>query len=154
LALDPTIPSAWQEPKSVIALPARRYGRITGCGFLHRNHDVHASMFDQSLHTGVVLACFEAFCHTSTPKTVVVVDPASSHRSAACEDRMPDWKKHGLIMKSLSPYSPAWNLIAILGRRITYTWLPFSASACLNALIEALEDILSQVGSEYQITFA
>jgi hypothetical protein len=31
---------------------------------------------------------------------------------------------------------------------------PFSASACLNALSEALETILSQVGSEYQITFA
>ena len=29
-----------------------------------------------------------------------------------------------------------------------------SAYACLNALIEALEDILSQVGSKYQITFA
>ena len=27
-ALDPTIPSAWQAPKSVIELPARRYGRI------------------------------------------------------------------------------------------------------------------------------
>ena len=27
-ALDPTIPYAWQEPKSVIELPARRYGRM------------------------------------------------------------------------------------------------------------------------------
>jgi transposase len=27
-ALDPTIPYAWQEPNSVIELPARRYGRI------------------------------------------------------------------------------------------------------------------------------
>ena len=27
-ALDPTIPYAWQEPQSVIELPARRYGRI------------------------------------------------------------------------------------------------------------------------------
>src|SRR6266446_3885656 len=27
-ALDPTIPYAWQEPKSVIELPARKYGRI------------------------------------------------------------------------------------------------------------------------------
>lgn len=27
-ALDPTIPYAWQEPKSVIELPAMRYGRI------------------------------------------------------------------------------------------------------------------------------
>jgi transposase len=54
----------------------------------------------------------------------------------------------------LSPYSPELNLIEILWRRIKYTWLPFSAYTCLNALSEALETILSQVGSKYQITFA
>ena len=27
-ALDPTIPYAWQEPQSVIELPAMKYGRI------------------------------------------------------------------------------------------------------------------------------
>jgi transposase len=32
-ALDPTIPYAWQEPKSVIELPARKYGRINVLGF-------------------------------------------------------------------------------------------------------------------------
>jgi transposase len=62
--------------------------------------------------------------------------------------------QHGLIIKYLSPYSPELNLIEILWRRIKYTWLPFSAYACLNALSEALETILSHVGSEYQITFA
>jgi len=153
-ALDPTIPYAWQEPKSVIELPAMRYGRINVLGFLNRNNDLHAYMFEQSIHTGVVIACFDAFCHTITQKTVVVVDNASIHRSEEFEDRMPYWKKHGLIIKYLSPYSPELNLIEILWRRIKYTWLPFSAYACLNALIEALEDILSQVGSEYQITFA
>src|SRR4029434_4405137 len=30
-----------------------------------------AYMFEQSIHTGVVIGCFEAFCHTITPKTVV-----------------------------------------------------------------------------------
>jgi len=153
-ALDPTIPYAWQEPKNVIELPAMRYGRINVLGFLNRNNDLHAYMFEQSIHTGVVIACFDAFCHTITQKTVVVVDNASIHRSEAFEDRMPYWKKHGLIIKYLPPYSPELNLIEILWRRIKYTWLPFSAYACLNALSEALEAILSQVGSEYQITFA
>src|SRR6266487_1285084 len=111
-------------------------------------------MFEQSIHTGVVIACFDAFCQTITKKTVVVVDNASIHRSEEFEDRMPHWKKHGLIIKYLPPYSPELNLIEILWRRIKYTWLPFSAYACLNALSEALETILSQVGSEYQITFA
>src|SRR6266478_7172611 len=35
-ALDPTIPYAWQEPKSVIELPARRSGRINVVGFMNR----------------------------------------------------------------------------------------------------------------------
>jgi transposase len=153
-ALDPTIPYAWQEPKSVIELPAMRYGRINVLGFLNRNNALHAYMFEQSIHTGVVIACFDAFCHTITQKTVVVLDNASIHRSEEFEDRMPYWKKHGVIIKYLSPYSPELNLIEILWRRIKYTWLPFSAYVCLNALSEALEAILRQIGSEYQITFA
>jgi transposase len=153
-ALDPTIPYAWQEPTSVIELPAMRYGRINVLGFMNRNNDLHAFTFAQSIHTGVVIACFDAFCQTITKKTVVVVDNASIHRSEEFEDRIPYWRKRGLIIKYLSPYSPELNLIEILWRRIKYTWLPFSAYECLNALNEALETILSQVGSEYQITFA
>jgi transposase len=153
-ALDPSIPYAWQEPKSVIELPARRYGRINVLGFMNRNNDLHAYMFEESIHTGVVIACFDAFCQTITKKTVVVIDNASIHTSDEFEERLPYWKKHGLILKYLSPYSPELNLIEILWRRIKYTWLPFSAYACLNALSEALETILSHVGSEYQITFA
>ena len=153
-ALDPTIPYAWQEPKSVIELPARKYGRIKVLGLMHRQNDLHPCMFEGSRHTGVVIACFDAFCHTRTQKTVVVMDNASIHRSEACEDRLPSWQKQGLIITYLPPYAPELNLIEIFWRRINYTWLPFSAYACLNALIEALEDILSQVGSKYQITFA
>ena len=153
-ALDPTIPYAWQEPHSVIELPAFRAGRINVLGFMNRKNDLHAYMFEQSIHTGVVVACFDAFCHTLTKKTVIVVDNASIHTSDDFADRLPYWKKQGLIVKYLSPYSPELNLIEILWRRIKYTWLPFSAYECLNALIEALEDILSHVGSKYQITFA
>jgi len=152
--LDPTIPYAWQEAGQIIELPPRKDGRINVLGFMNRNNDVHAYMFEQSIHTGVVIGCFDAFCQTLTQKTVVVMDNASIHRSEEFEDRIPYWKKQGLIIKYLPPYSPELNLIEILWRRIKYTWLPFSAYACLNALIEALEDILSQVGSKYQIAFA
>lgn len=152
-SLDPTVPYAWQEPKSAIELPARRYGRINVLGFMNRNNDLHPFMFEESVHTGVVIACFDAFCQTVTKKTLVLIDNASIHRSEEFEDRIPDWKKQGLIIKYLPLYSPELNLIEILWRRIKYTWLPFSAYACLNALSEALGDILSQVGSKYQITF-
>jgi transposase len=121
---------------------------------MNRNNDLHASMLEESIHTGVVIACFDAFCQTITKKTVVAIDNASIHTSDAFEERLPYWKKHGLLIKYLPTYSPELNLIEILWRRITYTWLPFSAYECLNALREALATILSHVGSQYQITFA
>ena len=79
-------------------------------------------MFEASRHTGVVMACFDAFCHTITKKTVVVIDNASIHTSDDFAERLPSGKKHGLIIKYLSPYSPELNLIEILWRRIKYTW--------------------------------
>jgi len=153
-ALDPTIPYAWQEPKSVIELPARKDGRINVLGFMNRQNDLQPFMFEGSIHTGVVIACFDTFCQTLTKKTVVVIDNASIHTSDEFEDRLPYWKKKGLILKYLPPYAPELNLIEIRWRRIKYTWLPFSAYECLNALSGALETILSHIGSEYQITFA
>ena len=153
-ALDPTLPYAWQEPKSVIELPARQYGRLNVLGFMHRQNDLPPFLFEGSIHTGVVIACLDTFCQTLTTKTVVVIDNASIHTREAFEDRLPYWKKKGWIIKYLPPYAPELNLIEILWRRIKYTWLPFSAYACLNALSEALETILSHVGSEYQLTFA
>ena len=153
-ALDPSIPYAWQESGTVIELPAMKYGRMNVLGFMNRKNDLHAYMFEQSIHTGVVIACFDTFCKTITQKTVVMLDNASIHRSEEFEDRIPHWKQQGFIIKYLPTYSPELNLIEILWRRIKYDWLPFSAYQCLNAMIEALEDILSHVGSKYQITFA
>jgi hypothetical protein len=46
-------------------------------------------MFEESIHTGVVLACFDAFCQTITKKTVVVIDNASIHTSDAFAERRP-----------------------------------------------------------------
>ena len=51
-ALDPTIPYAWQESKSVIELPARRYGRINVLGFMNRHNDLHTYMFEAHLRHG------------------------------------------------------------------------------------------------------
>jgi transposase len=87
-------------------------------------------------------------------KTVVVMDNASVHTSEEFEECFPRWKKKGLTIKYLSTYSPELNLIEILWRNIKYTWLPFSAYQCLNTLRDALENILKNFGSKYQITFA
>jgi hypothetical protein len=63
-------------------------------------------MFDPSIHTGVVIACFETFGKTITHKTVVRRDHASIHTSEAFADRIPHWKPQGFILTYLPTYSP------------------------------------------------
>ena len=152
--LDPYILYAWQEPGTVIEIPARKCGRMNVLGFMNRRKDLHPFIFEQSIDTSVVIACFEEFSKTLKKKTVVVMDNASVHTSEEFEECLPKWKKQGLIIKYLTPYSPELNLIEILWRNIKYAWLPFSAYQCINALRDALEHILKNFGSKYQITFA
>jgi hypothetical protein len=52
-------------------------------------------MFEQSIHTGGVIVCCDAFGKTIKKKTVVMLDNASIHTSEECEDRVPHWKKQG-----------------------------------------------------------
>jgi hypothetical protein len=153
-SLEPCIPYAWQETGTVIEVPARKGGRINVLGFMNRNNDLHTYMFEQTINTDVVIACVNAFCKTITKKTIVVMDNSSIHKSEEFEEYLPKWKKKGLIIKYLLPYSPELNLIEILWRQMKYLWLPFAAYECMKALRKALENILKDFGSKYQITFA
>ena len=153
-SLEPCLPYAWQETGKVIEVPSRKSGRINVLGFMNRKNDLHAYTFAQSITTDVVIACMHAFCKTIKQKTIVVMDNSSIHTSEAFVECIPKWKKKGLIIKYLLPYSPELNLIEILWRQIKYLWLPFAAYACMKTLRKALENILKDFGSKYQITFA
>jgi transposase len=152
--LDPYIPYAWQEPGTVIEIPATKGTRINIVGLMNRKNDLHPYMFEQSINTSVIVACLNDFCQKIKKKTMVVMDNSSIHTSEEFEDYIAQWKKKGLHIKYLIPYAPELNLIEILWRHIKYLWLPFSAYHCMEALREALEHILKEFGSKYQITFA
>jgi transposase len=79
-------------------------------------------MFEQSIHTSVIVACLNAFCHKIKKKTIGVMDHASLQTSEACEDYIAQWKKKGWHMKYFIPYAPELNLIEILWRHSTYLW--------------------------------
>ena len=152
--LDPYIPYAWQEPGTVREIPATKGTRINIVGLMNRKNDFHPYMFEQSINTSVIVACLNDFCQKIKKKTMVVMDNSSIHTSEEFEDYIAQWKKKGLHIKYLIPYAPELNLIEILWRHIKYLWLPFSAYQCMEALREALEHILKEFGSKYQITFA
>jgi hypothetical protein len=69
--LDPYIPYAWQEPGTVIEIPAQKYGRMNVLGFMNRKNDLHPFIFEQSVYTGVVIGCFEEFSKTLKKKRLL-----------------------------------------------------------------------------------
>jgi DDE superfamily endonuclease len=54
-------------------------------------------MFEQSIHTSVIVACLNDFCHKIKKKTIVVMDNASLQTSEEFEDYIAQWKKKGLL---------------------------------------------------------
>jgi len=151
--LDPSIPYAWQPVGETIEIPSARGKRLNVLGFFNTDNELLPFSVEGSVNTETVIVCFDAFSETITKKTVVLIDNAPIHKSQAFADRLPIWEKKGLFLKFLPEYSPELNLIEILWRFIKYEWLPFSAYVNFEALVEAVEDILVQVGSKYTIAF-
>src|SRR2546422_283445 len=79
--LEPYIPYAWQEPGTVIEIPATKGTRINIVGFMNRKNDLHPYMFEQSINTSVVVACLNDFCQRIKKKTMVIMDNSSIHKS-------------------------------------------------------------------------
>jgi transposase len=101
-----------------------------------------------------VIAVLDQFSQTRQQRTVVVLDRASIHTSQAVDAMRVEWAERQLEIFWLPAYSPQLNLIEILWRFIKYQWLEFSAYEDWNSLVEAVENILKEVGKKYVINFA
>ncbi len=152
--LVPAMAYAWQPRGETIELPASHSQRLHVLGFMDRTSEVQSYVFEGTIDTAVVIACFDAFAKTREKPTVVVLDNASLHTSEAVAANRERWHATGLQLEFLAPYSPELNLIEILWRKIKYEWLPFSAYESFSSLREELFKILRNIGTEYKIAFS
>jgi transposase len=153
-SLTPCVPYAWQPVGEYIEVPAVKSQRFHVLGFLSPNQPLTSFVFEGSIESQVIIACFNEFCKTLTKPTWVVVDNAPVQTSHAFAEHRVEWEEKGLFIKYLPPYSPELNLIEILWRFIKYRWLPFTAYESYEKLKEAVEEILANFGEKYHITFA
>lgn len=151
------VPRAWQAPgkAQAIALPATRGPGINVAGFLrHDGTDFHAYSTTESLDSQDVILFFNDFCQQLTQPTVVVLDNASTHRSAAFKAQIPFWESQGLTLFYLPPYSPELNRIEILWRCAKHQWLHPRAYRSFIDLANELRIMLNKIGGECKIEFA
>ncbi len=154
-ALGTVVPYAWQPIGKTIELPAKDdSGRVNVFGIYNRENKLYSVMFECALTSEIVIACIDEYSLGLTKLTLLVIDGASIHVSKEFEARLEAWEERGLFIYLLPAYSPELNLIEILWRMIKYHWLPLAAYQSFQFLVKYLTDVLSQVGSKYQINFA
>jgi transposase len=148
--LEPCVPYAWQPIGEHIE---DRSKRLNVLGFMSKTCDFQSMVFEGSITSAVVVACIDQFVKTLKRETVLVIDNAPTHTSAEFKDNIASWKKRGLTIVPIAPYSPELNLIEILWRKIKYEWMPFSAYSSFQSLEDSLFDILANIGKSYVIDF-
>lgn len=151
--LESSIPYAYQLPGEELELPCSQSARLNVLGFLSPAMLFHSFVFECSVNSDVVIACFDSVSERSTQETWVVIDNAPMHTSDAFAECLERWEAKGLFVYRLPAYSPELNLIEILWRFIKYWWLPFSAYCSFDALVQAVAEILRKIGDEFVIHF-
>ena len=152
--LTPCVPYAWQPPRVTYELPSGGRQRLNVIGWLNRANEAYFYPHTGSISSAAVIAALAHFTNARPHRlTLVIMDNAPMHHSEAVAQCFERWLAKGVGVHFLPPYCPELNKIEILWRKIKYEWLPCSAYANCAALKEALQDIFSNAGSKYQITF-
>jgi hypothetical protein len=154
--LQPCLPYLWQKKGPSVGLPAQAHGeRLNVLGLL-RSDGKRLWHFPtrERLTAQQVITSVESLLPTLGRPTVVVLDNAGVHRARAVQEKRREWKRRGLRLLYLPPYSPHLNRIETLWRLVKYRWLPVQAYQNFETLCQSVTSVLDQVGARYHITFA
>lgn len=155
--LNPCLPYLWQKKgQPPVGLPAQAHGQRLNVLGLLRSTDCTLWHFPtvEKLTAQHVIESIESLLPDLTQPTVLVLDNATVHRAKAVQAKCKEWRKRGLRLLFLPPYSPQMNRIEILWRHVKYRWLPMEAWQSFQKLSQAVTSILNQVGKQYRINFA
>ena len=146
---------AWQKRGARIVIPVMRGTSQNVLGFMwHRCQKFSSFVFEGAIDSNVVISCFDLIAQSLEKETVIVLDNAPIHRSEEFAEKIEEWEKQGLKIYFLPTYCPSLNKIEMLWKKIKYDWLTWDAYSSYKNLCRELDEILSQVGSKYYITFA
>ncbi len=146
---------AWQKRGERIIVPATRGKSQNVLGFMwHRCQKFFSFVFEGTINSHVVTGCFDIFAQSIEKETVIVIDNAPAHCSQEFDEKIEQWEEQGLKVYFLPTYCPMLNKIEILWKKIKYEWLSWEAYGSQKNLCRELDEILSQIGSKYLITFS
>jgi hypothetical protein len=153
------VPYAWQERGQLpVELPAvRGSGGHSVLGFWQAGaagQPLVAYQRAGALTADLFALAVDEFSNTVSGPTVLVLDNASIHKARLVQARHAAWAARGLQLLFLPPYSPELNKIELLWHRCKHYWVRPEDYHSDNILLQRIENILRQVGTNYTVTFA
>ena len=152
--LTSAIPYGWQFAGEQVSTQPRHSQRFNVLGFYHPcTNALYTAARVGTLDAAFVIATLDAWAATRTRPTVLVLDNARIHHSAAFRARLQAWEDLDVHIFHLPAYSPHLNKIETLWRKVKYEWLRPVAYDSFSTLKTAVWHILDRVGKEYTIRF-
>ena len=143
-----------QFPGEPIRILPQRSKRINVLGFMNAGGDeLHTFSRDESVKADFVIESINQWRTSLTKPTVLVLDNARIHRSAALQACLAEWETQDLYIFFLPTYSPHLNRIERLWLKTKQRWLNPSDYADLASLQAALDKIWSEFGEKYRVNF-
>ena len=151
--LTPCVPYGWQPCGRHTAMVPQKSQRRSVFGLFSRANAFEGYQTFGAMTGELLVACLDDFATKITRKTVVVLDNAPFHHAAVVRAKIEEWQAQDLYIWFLPTYSPHLNVIETLWRKIKYEWLKPPHFASWQSLNEALDEILTNIGTKYTIQF-
>lgn len=149
------VPYGWQFRSERVSVPSekRPKGRLNCFAMISRDSRCHWSGTLQTIDGAWLAEYLERFSLGITKKTVLVLDCAALHRCKLIKERLAVWRRRGLWLFYLPPYSPHLNLCETLWRVAKGKWLTPQDYQHTELLHYRVTSVLNAVGTIAKINF-
>lgn len=142
------VPYGWQFSDEELAIEVQRGKKVNIFGLYNRQNDFHFWITEANINSTQVIKMLDEFSWQIKRPTIVVLDNASPHRSKKVNAMFDIWRKRGLYIFFLPPYSPQLNLIERLWKEIKEGWLQVQDYRSTDELFYAVWTICSAIGNQ------
>lgn len=147
-SLQGVVPYGWQPIGERLEVPVSgaRSPSVQALGFEHQDGSHRTYLHRGSVTSETVIQVFDDYSQKIDCPTVVILDNASCHTSAAFEAAIEQWAERGLLVYHLPKYSPELNAIERFWKKLKHRLMPPTAWERFNTLVSTLTKILNDIG--------
>lgn len=141
-------PYGWQPIGERMEVPVTgaHGSSIQALGFEHEDGSKQMYLQKGYVNSETVIEAFDDYSEQIDQTTVVVLDNASCHTSAAFTACLDKWAERGLLVYHLPPYSPELNSIERFWKTLKYQLMPATAWERFTTLLNTLTTKLCEIG--------